>query len=293
VAVLVAVVVVGAVARAEEAQGARRPHRQDGAVLYSIHCAHCHGASGRGDGPDADLFVTQPRDLHGGCLGRYAVTELVDRIRNGTRLNLAVDPAAIRARAAETEAVARYVEHLPHVNWRLVERGQELFVDRCEICHGPFGRPMNVHPPGVSTPADLSADDLQRRVGDDDVAETIRRGHGSMPGLVPRIDATDVPAVVAFVRLLSPGYECYSRYCAACHGDDGRGPGVRFSDDGVRAPTVVFDAAFIAKRDPEHLRAAVWHMSDEQRPEMPHLRDTLSAAEARAIIEYLKRLDEP
>lgn len=266
---------------------------RDGAVLYALHCAQCHGASGRGDGPDADLFVTRPRDLHAGFLRHYSVAELVARIRKGTPLNLAVDPAALHGRTADTEALARYVERLPDVKWRLVERGQELFADRCEICHGPFGRPTDMRPAGVSAPADLSADDFQRDATDDDIAQTIRRGHGSMPGLVPRIDAGDVPAVVAFVRLLSPGHERYSRYCAACHGDDGRGPGVRFSDDGVRAPTVVFDAAFMAHHDHEHLRAAVWHMLDEQRPQMPHLKGAVGAGDARAIVEYLRRLDEP
>ncbi len=260
----------------------------DGATLYTLHCARCHGPTGRGDGEDADLFRTRPRDLGSGFLRHYSTRELVARIRNGKRLNLALDPGAVRARAAGTEEIVRHLERLPSIKWRLVERGDELFTDRCEICHGPFGRPSGVRPPGVASPADLSSPELQQRVSDAEITEIVRRGHGSMPGLVPRVDVADVPAVVAFVRLLSPGYERYTRYCAACHGDDGRGPGVRF-DDTTRTPTVVFDAAYFKRTDPERLRGSVWHMADEQQPEMPHLRDRLSDAEAHAIVEYLKR----
>jgi mono/diheme cytochrome c family protein len=34
-----------------------------GAVLYQRHCAPCHGASGRGDGPVADALTVRPPDL--------------------------------------------------------------------------------------------------------------------------------------------------------------------------------------------------------------------------------------
>jgi mono/diheme cytochrome c family protein len=269
-----------------------RASGRDGGLLYATHCARCHGTTGRGDGRDAELFVTPPCDLRSGFVRGHSTAELVARVRDGLRLNLAVDPAAVRARAADTEAIARHIERLSYVNWRLAERGEELFVDRCEICHGPFGRPSGPRPAGVETPRDLSASEFQDRVRDDDIARTIREGHGSMPGLVPRLEVADVPAVVTFVRLLSPGYERYSRYCAACHGDDGRGPGVRYGDDGARAPTVVLDRAYLEHHDFERIRAAVWHMLDEQRPEMPHVRATLSAGDAQAIVEYLKRVDE-
>ena len=39
----------------------------------------------------------------------------------------------------------------------------------------------------------------------------------------------------------------------------------------------------------EQVRQAVWHMVGEHEPTMPHYRSTLSAAQARAIVEHLKR----
>jgi mono/diheme cytochrome c family protein len=37
--------------------------RQRGQILYQIHCALCHGESGRGDGPLASYFSRTPQDL--------------------------------------------------------------------------------------------------------------------------------------------------------------------------------------------------------------------------------------
>lgn len=39
--------------------------RQRGKILYQIHCALCHGESGRGDGPLAGYFSRTPQDLGG------------------------------------------------------------------------------------------------------------------------------------------------------------------------------------------------------------------------------------
>jgi mono/diheme cytochrome c family protein len=96
-------------------------------------------------------------------------------------------------------------------------------------------------------------------------------------------------ALVAFVRVLSPGFELYSRHCAACHGEDGR-PQSEFVDSRQR-PTVVFDRSWLARRDPTQLRAAVSHMLEQRTPGMPHFRRTLSEAEVRAILRYLRAAD--
>ncbi|HEY2386280.1 MAG TPA: c-type cytochrome [Candidatus Binatia bacterium] len=258
----------------------------DGKQLYAHHCASCHGPSGRGDGPDAGLFATPPRDLRGGFLAKYTTDDLVKRVRNGTPLVLALDVPALRARATEVEALAAHLERLPAVDWRVVERGEEVFVDRCEICHGRSGQPGGSLPPGVHAPRDLTDPAFQKDLRDDQVATAIRDGHHDMPGLVPRVPESDLPALLAYIRLLSPGYVLYDRYCAACHGDDGRGTGT-FTEATVR-PSVVFDRAYFRRRDPEQVRAAVWHMLDTQRPAMPHLRRKLTAQQARAIIAYLR-----
>lgn len=257
----------------------------NGRALYERHCEHCHGVTGRGDGPDAEIFVTRPRDLQSGFLARYSTDDLVRRLRSGVPLQLALDLPALRARAGDVEALAAHLERLPSVNWRRVEEGQALYVDRCELCHGRTGAPELTVPHGARPPRDLGDPAFQRAMTDAELAIVVRHGRRGMPAVGP-IDAQEVPALIAFVRLLSPGYALYDGYCASCHGDDGRGAGSFVEAD--ERPTVVFDRAYFRRRDPEQVRAAIWHMLDTKRPAMPHFRSILTEAEARAVITYLK-----
>ncbi len=258
----------------------------DGQALYVRHCERCHGVTGRGDGPDAGMLANQPRDLRTGFLDRYPVEELVRRIRSGVPLELALDLPALRARAGEVEALAAHLERLPDVNWRLVENGQAIYLDRCELCHGPAGRPQHLLPAGARSPRDLSDPAFQAAFDAEQLATVVRHGRRGMPAVDPPVTAKELPALVAFIRLLSPGYVLYDRACAACHGDDGRGSGSYAEADG--GPTVVFDRAYFRRRDPEQVRTAIWHMLATTRPVMPHFRRVLSEGEARAVVTYLR-----
>jgi mono/diheme cytochrome c family protein len=268
--------------------GAARAGNLDGGRLYREYCASCHGLSGRGDGPDAAIFLARPRNLREGLLQRYKTEDLVRRVREGRPLELALDLPALRAHASDVEAIVDHLKRLPTIDWQRTVAGEVLFVDRCAMCHGMYGRPGSDLPPGVHAPRDLSDPGFQKSIKDDELATLVRHGRRGMPALTPRVGQSAAQVLMRFVRLLSPGYELYSRYCASCHGDDGR------SEDGlaetVSRPTVVFDRAYFARKDPEQLRASVWHMLAEEKPTMPHYRVILDNAKARAIIEYLKRL---
>lgn len=261
-----------------------------GAQLYREACGACHGVTGRGDGRDADLYDPRPRDLHSGFLDRYETDDLVRRVRQGTPLQIALDLPALRARAGETEAIAAHLQRLPGTDWRRLEGGQEIFVDRCEICHGPFGRAPVVLPCGVQRSRDLSAPSFQRQITERELLVLVRHGREGMPAITPRVPESDATALAAFVRLLSPGFELYSRYCSACHGDDGQ-PAGSFVDT-LGRPTVIFDRRYFKRRDPEEVRRGIWHMLAEQKPAMPHMRAALDEAEARAIVQYLKDVDD-
>jgi len=267
---------------------ARNGALPDGGHLYREYCASCHGLAGRGDGPDAAIFVARPRNLREGFLQRYKTEDLVRRVREGRPLELALDLPALRAHATDVEAVVAYLRRLPTIDWRRLGRAEAAYVDRCALCHGLYGRPGAELPPGVRAPRDLSDPAFQRSIKDEELSTLVRHGRKGMPALTPRVTETDAQALTRFVRVLSPGFELYSRYCAACHGDDGRG------EDGLAEtlsrPSVVFDEAYFVRRDPERLRASVWHMLAEEKPVMPHYRHILNDTKARAIIEYLKQL---
>jgi mono/diheme cytochrome c family protein len=266
-----------------------RADERDGKVLYEAYCASCHGAEGRGDGRDADLFSPPPRNLRAGVLTKYGDDELIERIRHGRPLDLTRDPAALRERAADIELLVAHLRRLPTIDWREVERGQELYVDRCEVCHGPFGHPTTVLPLGVTkAPRDLSDPAYQRATTDGTLVERVRHGHEGMPAIPGFEVRENRAALLAYLRLLSPGYESYSRFCAGCHGDDGRGPEVDWPSE--KRPTVVFDAAYFKKKDPEVLRRDVWHMTQDEQPQMPHMRRVLRPREVRAILTFLRSL---
>jgi mono/diheme cytochrome c family protein len=259
----------------------------DGSVLYAAYCEACHGATARGDGVDADMFSPPPADLRGGVLTRYSDDALVERIRHGRALALVHDPERARARAGDTEALLAHMRRLPTLRWPRIEQGEELYVDRCEVCHGPFGRAPTKLPAGVTTtPRDLSDPDYQRRTSDATLMERTSHGHRHMPA-IPDLDlAENRDALLAYVRLLSPGYERYSRFCAACHGDDGRGPAADRAAE--KRPNVVFDAAYFSKKDDDVLHRDVWHMLADAEPQMPHMSRLLRPREIRAILAFLR-----
>jgi mono/diheme cytochrome c family protein len=267
---------------------ARNGGAPDGGRLYREYCASCHGLTGKGDGPDAAIFTAPPRNLREGFLQKYKTADLVRRVREGRPLELALDLPALRAQATEVEAIVAHLKRLPAVNWRRTAHGEVVYVDRCALCHGMYGRPAAQLPSGVRSPRELSDPTFQRSIDDDELTTLVRHGRQGMPALTPRVSASDAQALTQFVRLLSPGYEMYSRYCTSCHGDDGHGAGSLA--ESISRPTVVFDRAYFARCDPECLRADVWHMLAEEKPAMPHYRILLDDAKARAIIEYLKHI---
>jgi mono/diheme cytochrome c family protein len=261
----------------------------DGRRLYREYCSSCHGVSGKGNGEDAAIFAAPPRNLREGFLTKYSTEELVRRVREGRPLELALDLPALRARAVEVEALAAYMRRLPGIDWELAAAGEDKYAERCAACHGPSGRPGPTLPAGVRRPRDLSDPKYQSSVSDAELRRAVQHGREGMPALTPRVSDAEAGELTAYVRLFSPGFDLYSTYCAACHGDDGRGNGNLAEQ--IRRPVVVFDREYFQHMDPEKLRAHIWHMVRDEKPMMPHFRVLLTEAQARAIVEYLQRTD--
>jgi hypothetical protein len=72
--------------------------------MFSM-AASCHGPEGRGDGPEADIFAERPRNLRDGVLARYDTATLMKRIMDGRALALPLDPAALRSRLRNIDAI--------------------------------------------------------------------------------------------------------------------------------------------------------------------------------------------
>ena len=259
----------------------------DGRRLYLRYCAPCHGVDGRGDGPDAALFGQRPRDLREGFLAAHPTDDLVRRVRTGQPLRLALDPAALRRRSTDVEAMVAYLQRLPGADWKHADVGWAIYVHRCAVCHGTYGTPEGPPPEGVRPPRSLADPAFQASVSEADMIEVVRHGRQGMPGLTPRLSEAEARDVAAYVRLFSPGFETYTSTCAACHGDHGV-PNGSFAET-TPQPTVVFDRAYFAHHDADVLRSTIWHMLDEHAPTMPHYAGVLTEPEARAIVEHLKQ----
>lgn len=265
---------------------------ESGAVLYARYCASCHGTTGRGDGEDAPFFQPRPSDLRGGILEKYPTDELARRVRTGTPLTIGVDVAALRRQANQVEDLVAHMKRLPATDWRSVNEGWDLYADRCQKCHGPTGEAETL-PRGVKAPRTLSSSDFQKAIGQDELIEAVRHGRQGMPGLTPRVTIEEGRRIAAFVRILSPGFTLYTRYCANCHADDGRGVhslGEVLGEE-LALPAVVFDQSFFATHSREELRKAVWHMLSTHQPQMPHFRYLLTQAQLESIVAYLKRTE--
>lgn len=262
-----------------------------GRTLFLQHCASCHGIDGSGGGPDADLFPAPPRDLRSGFLAKYDDATLLRRIRDGRALPLVLDPEALARHSRQVDAIVAHLKRLPDIDWQKVEPGWAAWVDRCEACHGPTGEgPGELQT--ATPPPDLTRAGLRARLRGPALLEALRHGRGGMPPLDPPVSAAEAEVVAPFVDLLSPGFSAYSRFCANCHADDGRGAATlgEVPGDILPMPAFAFDRAWFAQRSDAEVRARAWHMLETRKPSMPHFRVVLPEEDAQAILAWLRTL---
>jgi mono/diheme cytochrome c family protein len=257
-----------------------------GRRLYLLNCARCHGDSATGDGPDGRALEARPTDLrHSDLLSTHTDEQLVTRIFEGQpRLRLALP---MPRRSTETEALEEFLRSIPSIRWPLADTGRALYLRRCEECHGRYGHGNGrALDRSLRAPRDLSDPSFQHQVTDRELALLVRHAKPGMPKLHSRPSEADTPALVSFVRLLSPGYELYYLYCVSCHGPHGRSGETKAGG----RPRFVFDERYFRSLYAEELRERIWHMLRGVKPEMPHFEATLTPGDVRAILAYLRSL---
>lgn len=268
-----------------------------GEVSYIRHCAGCHGWEGRGNGPVAQqLEITPPSLRRSELFTQHTEAELVARILLGKDLKVPFAPAAVPDTEAEVTALLGHLRRLPTITWDKVHAGEDVYDSLCVSCHGVYGRgdgPMASALP--APPRDLSSPPYQSQANDEDLFRIISEGKGAMPGAKDVLKAEDLRAVVAFLRVLSPGYEFYDRFCTSCHGSEGRPPALAFQEAfgtplGQEEQPPAFDQAYMQTHTDEHLRVWVRHMLKENRVGMPHFAGELNAEQVRQILTYLRNL---
>ena len=175
--------------------------------LFMAHCAACHGAGGRGDGPAAIALAVRPRNFWAER-NRYVSTlngvanqeDLMQTVRSGRHIGAM--PSGPYLTDEEVRILAEYVREINRLGW--VEELTREFADDDE-----------------TTPQEIEEISYERVTSGELVTE---RWHG--PG---------------FRANLKTGRELYLENCAACHGPWGKGDGLDMPVDERGKPIAVRD----------------------------------------------------
>jgi mono/diheme cytochrome c family protein len=230
---------------------------------------------------------------HAELFATHSDAELIARLLSGNASGVSIDPAALPYTESEVTALLAYLQQLPALAWTEVNRGREVYDSLCAACHGLYGRGDGLGARSLpSPPRDLSAPTYQQQVSDEALLRIIADGKGAMPGTADVLTAHEVRAVIAFVRVLSPGSELYNRFCAYCHGVTGQPPS---ADESAGSPRVekaipTFDERYFRTHSSEEVRAGIQHMRRQNRPVMPHFAGQLTADEIGDVVTYLRTL---
>ncbi|MBI3245449.1 MAG: c-type cytochrome [Deltaproteobacteria bacterium] len=275
-------------------------HFTQGEVLYIRHCAGCHGWEGQGNGPVGQVLLKKPPSLRRPeVFAQHIEAELVARILHGKDLRVSLTPEAVHDTEAEVSALLAHIRRLPTMPWKEVMAGQAVYDTLCVSCHGIYGRGDGLMAPALSPrPRDLTDPLYQKHVSDEALFRIVSDGQGAMPSTTDILSVKERRAVIAFIRLLAPGYETYDRFCAVCHGASGIPLEVTqnelFGDlldnAAAEAKTPVFNKKYMQTHTDDYMRVRAQHMLKQHRAVMPHFGGELTAEEVRQVLGYLRSL---
>jgi cytochrome c oxidase cbb3-type subunit 2/cytochrome c oxidase cbb3-type subunit I/II len=82
----------------------------EGARLFHINCSHCHGTTGKGDGPAASYLKERPADLQKPEVQKLFESALYEIVTNGKDM---MPPFKGELSAQERRSIVAYVKSLP------------------------------------------------------------------------------------------------------------------------------------------------------------------------------------
>jgi mono/diheme cytochrome c family protein len=219
----------------------------------------------------------------------------INRILHGRAMPVTIQSSQTTATEEEVEEILRHLRRLPTLPWDDIIRGEKVYDSLCLSCHGIYGHGDGPVAKTLSTrPRDLLTLHYQQHVTDEILFQRISEGHGAMPGTADVLSVDDRQAVVNFIRMLTPGYESYDRYCVWCHGNRGRPVSREILELLGQADTwespPPFDQEFFRARTDEQLSKGIRRMLSLNRAPMPHFAGDLTAEEVRQVLGYLRTL---
>lgn len=267
-----------------------------GETLYIRYCADCHGWRAEGDGPAADMLEHAPPSLRQQAIvAEASLPQFRERVWSGRPLAMNEEAASRPDSAQEVSELVRYIKRLPSIRWDSVDAGQQKYDELCIGCHGLYGRGDGAIASSLSvSPADLNDPEWKQRYDRQGLVELITQGKAPMPGTQGILNDAEREQIIAFVDMISPGFETYERYCVVCHGVDGVPVEPAYPDESMYEYELesvpAFDKTYFSTHSDEYLRSRVVHMLDSARIRMPHFSGILGEEQIARIQAYLRGL---
>ncbi len=293
-------------------------------VLYHNYCSVCHGDRGDGNSRAKNSLVPPPRDFtRASELTRDTMLTIVTHGKPGT----AMTAWKTQLNEAEIAAVVDYVRKTfmqIALDPRL-QRGRSVYAQNCMVCHGDRGQGA-AGQVGLIPPRDFTTPQARAELTRERMLTSVTQGRANtaMAAFAPRLPATDIEAVVDYIRagLMLPasseaisgtnahagrqasgtenpmalpfpnghkgvvlhGEKLYQSNCATCHGAKGDGQGPRAYFINPK-PRNFIDPAFRGSFN----RPAIYTAVSEGRlgAEMPAWSKVLSEQEIADVSEYV------
>lgn len=170
-------------------------------VLYHNYCSVCHGDRGDGRSRAQKALNPPPRDFTtAGELTREAMITIIAHGKPGT----AMVGWKTQLNDAEIASVTDYIRNTFMVlalDPRL-QRGKQVYVRNCSVCHGERGQGSNLPVGGSAPPKNLASPQSRAELSRARMIEsvTIGRPGTAMAAFSGRITPEDIEAVVDYVR---------------------------------------------------------------------------------------------
>ena len=172
---------------------------QRGEGLWSENCAPCHGVTGRGDGPTAEMAEMAdypPPDFTDRTAARgRTLVDMFDVTKEG-RMDRLMPPWGGRLSDDEIWDVVAYTQALG-TSPGDIEAGEALYEEDCATCHAADGSGAVVGASDFSDAAVLAIQSPQA------LFDVVSQGQGEMPAFAAQMAEDERWQVVDYVRTLS------------------------------------------------------------------------------------------
>jgi mono/diheme cytochrome c family protein len=172
---------------------------QRGEVLWSENCAPCHGVTGRGDGPTAQMAQmadNPPTDFTDRAAARGRTLVDMFNVTKEGRMDRLMPPWSGSLSDEEIWDVAAYAQALA-MSPADIQAGEVLYAEHCAACHAGDGSGA------VAGASDLSDAALMAAQSPQAVFDVVSQGRGEMPAFTDQMAEEERWQVVDYVRTLS------------------------------------------------------------------------------------------